>query len=117
MSKYKTIMKKLIIVGVATIISLYIIAPLVPPQTLILEEIEDFLLASAITLIMSSLYDRFETEKLKDRVAWNTVRIQDIEAKLARISKVTHKIRSEQERQQLLLDAAARESGKRADSE
>lgn len=117
MSKYKTIMKKLIIVGVATIISLYIIAPLVPPQTLILEEIEDFLLASAITLIMSSLYDRFETEKLKDRVAWNTVRIQDIEAKLARISKVTHKIRSEQERQQLLLEAVDRESGKRADSE
>ena len=117
MSKYKTIMKKLIIVGVATIISLYIIAPLVPPQTLILEEIEDFLLASAITLIMSSLYDRFETEKLKDRVAWNTVRIQDIEAKLARISKVTHKIRSEQDRQQLLLEAVDRESGKRADSE
>lgn len=117
MLKYKSIMKKLIVVGVATIISLYIIAPLVPSQTLILEEFEDFLLASAITLILSSLYDRFETEKLKDRVAWITVRIQDIEAKLARISKVTHKIRSEQDRQQLLLDAVARESCKRADSE
>lgn len=117
MLKYKNIMKKLIVVGVATITSLYIIDPLVSSQTLIREEFGELLLATAITLILSSLYDSFETERLKDRVAWNTVRIQDIEAKIARISKATHKLRSEQDRQQLLLEAVARESGKRADSE
>ena len=117
MLKYKSIMKKLIVVGVATITLLHIIGPLVSSQTLIQEELGDFLLAIAITLILSSLYDRFETEKLKDRVAWNTIRIKDIEAKIARISKATHKLRSEQERQQLLLEAVDRERGKRADSE
>lgn len=117
MLKYKNIMKKLIVVGVPTVTSLYIINPLLPYRGLIREEFGEFLLATAITLILSSLYDSFETEKLKDRVAWNTVRIQDIEEKIARISKVTHKLRSEQERQQLLLDAVDRERGKRADSE
>ena len=117
MLKYKTIMKKLIVVGVATIISLYIINPLVSSQTLIREEFGELLLATAITLILSSLYDSFETERLKDRVAWNTVRIQDIEAKIARISKATHKLRYEQDRQQLLLEAVDRERCKRADSE